>query len=106
MPETPRDPEAVAASIREQILDLYGKLQGHITPELAKRLLAKLEGREEEFVLAVEQTYDLLIEPMNLPGPDTLLDPLIRLALGRVASTAYQNLMAWLKAQAEEQNNV
>jgi len=46
---------------------------------------------KEVFVELVSDLYDRYIQPLNLPGPDVVLDPIVRAALIGLASRLYDS---------------
>lgn len=47
----------------------------------AERMGGTKEDKQEAIVACIGQFYDEVLEPLNLPGPDRVLDPLAKMAL-------------------------
>jgi hypothetical protein len=68
---------------------------------LAGAALAVLAGvgRQKLTDVALE-LFDRYVEPINLPGPDAVIDPILRQAVGMAASRAYDAAVAALETMA------
>ena len=66
---------------------------------IAIRLLDNPEVREQVIVMG-EKAFDEYIEPVDLPGPDAALDPLIRKAIRPTIGVVYDAIINKLKERA------
>jgi len=66
---------------------------------IAAKIHRQMAGRRDEFILIVDELYDRFVKPMNLPGPDMVLDPIIRTAILAVAANGYDQFLNHLKEQ-------
>jgi hypothetical protein len=63
-------------------------IKNSVTKEIANSISAA------EFVEIVSSIYDKYIEPINLPGSDLLLDPIIKRAFLSAAKSLYETIIA------------
>ena len=52
-------------------------------------------------VAAAESAFDKYVEPVDLPGPDTVLDPILRQAVGPIVGAVYDGILKELKERAD-----
>lgn len=48
----------------------------------------------------MERLFDQVIEPIDLPGPDQIVDPLLRAAIRPLVSRVYDEVLKKLEAPA------
>jgi len=58
------------------------------------RLFFDDEDLRPALIAAVERSYDRWIDPLDLPGPDSLLDPMLRSIAREVVGRIYDRLAA------------
>ncbi len=51
----------------------------------------------EKVLTMAEAAFDKYVEPIDLPGPDAVIDPLIRAAIGPTVGAVYDGLLKELK---------
>ena len=56
--------------------------------------------RREYLVSRAEKVFDLVVEPIDLPGPDRIVDPLLRAAIRPLVSRLYDQLAQKLEVSA------
>jgi hypothetical protein len=66
--------------------------------------MAELDGdngaeKKEAVMTMVAEFYDTVIAPLDLPGPDMVVDPILRKMVLRTADWAIDSYVAFLKAQ-------
>jgi hypothetical protein len=71
-------------------------------PLLAAELSAFLAAadRREYLINRAETLFDELIEPIDLPGPDPIFDPILRAAVRPLVGRVYDELVRRLEAPA------
>ena len=74
-------------------------------PELFSILSAELsaflsaEDKREHLIARTEKVFDEVIEPVDLSGPDRIVDPLLRAAIRPLAGRLYDEAARRLEAQ-------
>ena len=56
--------------------------------------------KREHLITSVERLFDQVIEPIDLPGPDQIVDPLLRAAIRPLVSRVYDEVLKKLEAPA------
>ena len=56
--------------------------------------------RREYLITRCQRLFDELIEPMDLPGPDRLIDPILRAVVRPLVGRVYDQLMLKLEVPA------
>lgn len=69
-------------------------------PQMAAALLALLGEKRQEAVELAGKVFDKWIEPIDLPGPDTVIDPSARAGLTLAVGWSYDALIAKLRELA------
>ena len=85
----------------ERLLEILGgiAMQGLITlvsSELSSFLSAS--DKREHLITRAEKLFDQIVEPIDLPGPDRLVDPILRSAIRPLVSRLYDQLQKKLEA--------
>lgn len=62
----------------------------------AEKMGGDKEARRKAILAALDQMYDEVIEPLNLPGPDRVLDPLFKMGLLESCDWAIQYLQGMI----------
>ncbi len=52
-------------------------------------------------IAAAETAFDKYVEPINLPGPDAVIDPVLRQAVGPIVGAVYDGIIKELKERAD-----
>lgn len=60
--------------------------------ELSEFLLA--ENKREYAIIHCESLFDELFEPVDLPGPDSIIDPLLRTAIRPLVGRVYDEILS------------
>lgn len=73
-----------------------------LLPLLAAELSAFLSAtdKREHLITRSEKLFDELIEPIDLPGPDQILDPVLRTVIRPLVGRVYDEIVRKLEAQA------
>ncbi len=50
-------------------------------------------NKREHFIVRCEELFDVYLAPIDLPGPDRIIDPLIRSAIRPVAGRLYDEIL-------------
>ena len=75
-------------------------------PDLISLLSGEISGfllasdRREYLITLAEKLFDQVIEPIELPGPDQIIDPLLRAAVRPLVARLYDELVKRLEAPA------
>ena len=69
-----------------------------LSAELAAFVSAK--DKREHLITSAERLFDQVIEPVDLPGPDKIVDPLLRAAIRPLVGRVYDELLKKLEAPA------
>lgn len=56
--------------------------------------------RREHLITRSEKLFDELVEPIDLPGPDQILDPVLRTVIRPLVGRIYDEIVRKLEAQA------
>jgi len=69
---------------------------------LAVELSAFLDAadKREHLIARAEKLFDELIEPIDLPGPDRLIDPVLRAVIRPLVGRIYDEAIRRLEARA------
>lgn len=51
-------------------------------------------------IAAAEAAFDKYVEPIDIPGPDVVIDPILRAAIGPVVGAVYDGIIKELKERA------
>lgn len=87
---------------KEEVESQLKAVAQSIRPETAASLLNKLSGKREDVAEAVRLFYKAVIRPLDLPGPDIVLDPALERAAVHVAVSFYDLLIGFLEAKSLE----
>jgi hypothetical protein len=89
--------------MQRELIEIQAKsVAASIRPDVAAFLLSKIEGKKDEVDAAVRLLYRTLVQPIDLPGPDVILDPALEQASVHVARGFYELLVEFLRAKTEE----
>ena len=75
-------------------------------PDLISLLSAEISGfllapdKREYLITCAEKLFDEVVEPIELPGPDQIIDPLLRAAVRPLVARLYDELVKKLEAPA------
>jgi len=69
-----------------------------LTAEVAAFLAAA--DKREYLIVRGEKLFDELIEPVDLPGPDVVFDPLLRASIRPLVGRVYDEILKKLEAPA------
>ena len=69
-------------------------------PKMAMALLALLSEKRQEAVAVAGVAFDEYFEPIDLPGPDTVIDPAARAGLTLAVGWTYDSMVAKLRDMA------
>ena len=69
-----------------------------LTAEAAAFLAAA--DKREYLIVRGEKLFDELIEPVDLPGPDVVFDPLLRASIRPLLGRVYDEILKKLEAPA------
>ena len=69
-----------------------------LSAELAAFVSAK--DKREHLIASAERLFDQVIEPVDLPGPDKIVDPLLRAAIRPLIGRVYDEVLKKLEAPA------
>ena len=69
-----------------------------LTAEAAAFLAAA--DKREYLIVRGEKLFDELIEPVDLPGPDVVFDPLLRASIRPLVGRVYDEILKKLEAPA------
>ena len=69
-----------------------------MSAELAAFVSAK--DKREHLITSAERLFDEVVEPIDLPGPDTIVDPLLRAAIRPLVGRVYNEMIRKLEAPA------
>lgn len=70
-----------------------------LIPLLSAELSAFLSAsdKREYLIVRSETLFDQVVEPMNVPGPDQIVDPLLRAAIRPLVGRLYDELLKKLE---------
>lgn len=68
--------------------------------KFAQAVLDLADGKRDELQAVVRTGYDLFVEPLDLPGPDKILDPWLSGGITAGTGTGYDALMDKLREWA------
>ena len=73
-----------------------------LLPILSAELAAFLAAadKREHLITRAEAVFDELVEPVDLPGPDVIFDPVLRTVIRPLVGRLYDELLKQLEAQA------
>jgi hypothetical protein len=66
----------------------------------AQAVLDLTDGKRDELQKVVRTAYDLFVEPLDLPGPDVVIDPWLSGGIVAGTGTGYDALMDRLRIWA------
>lgn len=89
-PDATPDTKAVFA----QVIGFVGDLV-----QLVQSTGADGQAKREAVLAAVGEFYDRVIAPIDLPGPDVVLDPVLRVAVLKLADWSIDGIVALLKSR-------
>ncbi len=71
--------------------------------EILKYIVEVMEkaGTKEWVIEIARAAFDKYIEPVDLPGPDTAIDPLLRAAIAPVVGAIFDSLLKELKEKID-----
>ncbi len=69
-----------------------------LSTELAALIAAK--DKREYLISRTERLFDEVVEPIDLPGPDRIVDPLLRAAIRPLVGRVYDEMLKKLEAPA------
>ncbi len=69
-----------------------------VAAEIAAFLSAT--DKREHLIVRSEKLFDEVVEPIDLPGPDRLVDPLLRAAIRPLVGRLYDELVQKLEVPA------
>ncbi len=71
-------------------------------PQLASEVSAFLaaSNKREYLIARAEKFFDQVVAPMDLPGPDLVIDPLLRAAVRPMVGRLYDEVLRKLESQA------
>ena len=84
-----------------QTPDALKEFAGRIVRQLLAGLAEELKGRREEIVQLALEAFDRYVEPLDLPGPDGVIDPALRGTVARVMPVLCDALIERLEAYAD-----
>ena len=87
---------SAASALREFTLDAIANIVKVLQSE-ADASGAEKKAAAMEFVKAF---YDQVIEPLDLPGPDAIIDPLAKSVVLKIADYAIDSLIAFLRSNS------
>ena len=70
-----------------------------LSTELAALIAAK--DKREYLISRTEKLFDEVVEPIDLPGPDRIVDPLLRAAIRPLVGRVYDEMLKKLEAPAQ-----
>jgi len=73
-----------------------------LLPALSAEISAFLSAKDkrEHLIVRAEKLFDEVIEPIDLPGPDRVIDPVLRAVIRPLVSRVYDELAKKLEVQA------
>jgi len=79
-----------------------GRVMQELLPALSAEITAFLKAadKREHLIARAEKLFDEVIEPIDLPGPDRIVDPLLRSVIRPLVSRVYDELAKKLEVQA------
>ncbi len=71
--------------------------------EILKYVVVVLEKPEtrEQAISVAQAAFDKYMEPIDLPGPDAAIDPLLRAAIAPVVGAIFDSLLKELKEKID-----
>lgn len=87
---------SAASALREFTLDAIANIVKVLQSE-ADASGAEKKAAAMEFVKAF---YDQVIEPLDLPGPDAIIDPIAKSVVIKIADYAIDSLIAFLRSNS------
>ncbi len=74
----------------------------NLLPILSAELAAFLAAtdKREHLITRAEAVFDELVEPVDLPGPDAIFDPVLRTVIRPLVGRLYDELLKQLEAHA------
>lgn len=87
---------SAASALREFTLDAIANIVKVLQSE-ADASGAEKKAAAMEFVKAF---YDQVIEPLDLPGPDAIIDPIAKSVVLKIADYAIDSLIAFLRSNS------
>lgn len=89
-------------SLLEELPEPFG---GHAVQSLIPLLSAELaafaaaKDKREHVIARAEKFFDEFVEPIDLPGPDRLIDPALRAAIRPIVGRLYDEVLKKMEAQ-------
>jgi len=73
-----------------------------LLPILSAELSAFLGAadKREHLITRAEKLFDDLVEPIDLPGPDVVIDPVLRVTIRPLVGRAYDEVIRKLEVRA------
>ncbi len=75
-------------------------MMNDLLPVLSAELSAFLSStdKREALIVAAERLFDRLVEPIDLPGPDVVIDPVLRTTIRPLVGQIYDEVVRRLEA--------
>ncbi len=70
-----------------------------LSAELAA--FASAKDKREHLIACSEKLFDEVVEPVDLPGPDKIVDPLLRAAIRPLVGRVYDEVLKKLEAPVQ-----
>jgi len=73
-----------------------------LLPILSAELSAFLAAtdKREHLIIRAEKLFDELVEPVDLPGPDVVIDPVLRATIRPLVGRVYDEVLRKLEVRA------
>jgi len=73
-----------------------------LLPILSAELAAFLSAadKREHLITRAEKLFDELVEPIDLPGPDVIIDPVLRVVIRPLVGRVYDEVVRKLEVRA------
>ena len=73
-----------------------------LLPTLSAELSAFLSAtdKREHLITRAEKLFDDLVEPIDLPGPDVVIDPVLRVTIRPLVGRVYDEVIRKLEVRA------
>lgn len=81
-------------TVFNQVIGFIGDLV-----QLVQSTGADNDAKREAVLAAVAEFYDRVIAPLDLPGPDVVIDPILRVAVLKLADWSIDGIVALLKSR-------
>jgi len=74
----------------------------NLIPLLADEIAAFLAAtdKREYLIVRAERFFDEVVEPLDMPGPDRIVDPLLRAAIRPLVGRLYDELLRKMETQS------